>query len=236
MNLPRFLIPLLLTHLLIGGPLRAQEGGTTAKPAGNEPLVTLHPSTSPDGRWEYRLVPGAEGEDSATPVLVKPGTTEAVLKLSEQVMTSSLRNAYVIWSPDSRLLAFNFSAGPRDYSTVVYQRQGDGWARLTSFEDNDGINQLLSRTLHADARREHVPKGLMWRRIWDTWTVRRWVSANTAELSVASTKLVEIEETGEQKGFGAHFLLTLRFDARGHWTIVRTHKLTDKEIGEMHDD
>jgi hypothetical protein len=32
------------------------------------------------------------------------------------------------------------------------------------------------------------------------------------------------------KGFGTHFLVTLKFDPQGNWKIVKAHRMSEKEV------
>jgi uncharacterized protein YecT (DUF1311 family) len=57
--------------------------------------------------------------------------------------------------------------------------------------------------------------------------VRQWVDSNTAILYAGLEKVVR-ENLDE--AFGAHFLVTLKFDDAGNWKIVKTHRMSDEEI------
>jgi hypothetical protein len=35
-------------------------------------------------------------------------------------------------------------------------------------------------------------------------------------------------------GYGADLLVTLKFDAAGKWKIIKTHRMSDKEVDERY--
>jgi len=56
---------------------------------------------APDKQWEYRC---AEGH---WPEIVRAGTTQVVLDLSEDLSVPHATEAEVVWAPDSKRFAFN---------------------------------------------------------------------------------------------------------------------------------
>jgi hypothetical protein len=60
----------------------------------------------------------------------------------------------------------------------------------------------------------------------DTVEPDRWIDASTL---IIHASLAEMSRETEA-GFGGDFLFTLKFDEAGKWKIVKTHKMTDKEI------
>jgi hypothetical protein len=57
--------------------------------------------------------------------------------------------------------------------------------------------------------------------------VRQWVDSSTAILYAG---LEEAVRENLDEAFGAHFLVTLKFDEAGKWKIVKTHRMSDKEV------
>ena len=85
--------------------------------------VQPHPSSvSPDKKWEYR-------PDESAPKIVKAGTHEVALDLSDQPAGNGFSFATVIWAPDSKRFAFNYGQG-RTHATSLYQLRGDEWITL----------------------------------------------------------------------------------------------------------
>ena len=59
---------------------------------------------SPDKQWEYRRVNGV------SPEIVKAGTTQDVFDPSEDLDVNRPEEAEVVWAPDSKRFAFNYTA------------------------------------------------------------------------------------------------------------------------------
>ena len=236
MNWHQRLIPLLLLALLLGAPLRAQEGRTEARSGEDDtPTENFRPVPSPDGCWEYRLLmqPGADGEPPAiAPVVVKAGTRKVALRLNTPWANRFGESRGVRWSPDSRRLAYSYQSGGRYHTAELYQLRAGKWVALRSPEAPE-TTRPLDRVQDAQARKLGVPKGTPRQRRDVDWTIRRWVNADTAELYVYSNYVVEVPKTGETEALEADFLFTLRFDARGRWKIVRTHRLSVAEARRL---
>jgi sugar lactone lactonase YvrE len=197
-------------------------------PDGNQSTFASN-RVSPDKQWEYQC--SDVGERAG---IVKAGTTQAVLDLSETVPPQWANDAWVVWGPDSKRFAFNYRAGGRYNATAFYQLRGDKWVELRSPED-DTI-RVLKRAQSAQLAKMHLPKNTYQRRIWDTWKVRKWTDAHTAILYAFSDRSLMFnsdlsvnEERSELGDLVAHFLFTLKFDTEGNWKIVKTHQMSDKE-------
>src|SRR6266511_2406002 len=175
---------------------------------------------SPDKQWEYH---SAERER-----IVKAGTSQTVLDLSEEL--PDLENAKIVWAPDSKRVAFNYSLPCKHctYDTIAfYHLRDDKWVALRSL-----VDERSERGQLAQLAKDHLPKSAHERRIWrsqpthDLLKVREWIDANTAILYAYSQWFVG----GDQGDLEANFLFTLKFDADGTWKIVKTHQMSDKEI------
>jgi hypothetical protein len=77
-------------------------------------------SVSPDKQWEYHC---------CEPQLAKAGTTQVVLDFSEELDVNRPEEAGVVWAPDSKRFAFNYTrpsaAHTRYKSVAFYQLRGD---------------------------------------------------------------------------------------------------------------
>ena len=178
------------------------------------PIASPKSSTlSPDKKWEYKA-PSEEG-----PKLVKADTDEIAADLSDICDISSCGDyASVIWAPDSKRFAFNWGQG-RVHQTSLYQLRGDEWKALKS--PNDDVNEVLNKTIKRGlSKKTHL------RLIWERVKVHQWVDSNTAILYGG----LEVDEA-----FGAHFLLTLKFDGAGNWKIIKTQGLSLKEAEKFDD-
>jgi hypothetical protein len=141
------------------------------------------------------------------------------LDLSEEL--PDLENAKIVWAPDSKRVAFNYSQPCKHctYDTIAFYQLRDGkWVRLRS-----PVDQASERTQLAQLAK-HLPKSARWAH--DVLKVREWIDANTAILYAYS--YWSVGDVGDFKE--AHFLFTLKFDTEGKWKIVKTHQMSDKEV------
>jgi uncharacterized protein YecT (DUF1311 family) len=168
---------------------------------------------SPDKQWEFHF------DDR----IVKAGTTQTVLDLSE----SGPENAKLVWAPDSKRFALNYSQTCKHctYDTIAfYQLREDKWVALRSL-----VDERSERGQLAQLAKDHLPKSAHERRIWrsqpthDLLKVREWIDANTAILYAYSQWFLG----GDLK---ANFLFTMKFDTEGNWKIVKTHQISEKEV------
>lgn len=176
---------------------------------------------SPDKQWEYRL--------DYSPQIVKAGTTQVALDLAEDLNSrgedepvgSRLRQARVVWAPDSKRFAFNYSpptASHTTYETIaLYQLRGGKWVALPS-----PVNSRSGRPQLAQLAKRHLPKA---DQSVDVLKVRSWTDADTAILYARSA--------WAGSGSEAHFLFILKFDAKGNSKIVKTHQMSDEEVDEL---
>ena len=172
---------------------------------------------SPDKQWEYHL-------DADTPMIVKAGTSQSVLDVSEKM--SEAGNAKIVWAPDSKRFAFNYSPIHAHHTTyekvAFYQLRGDKWVALRSPADASGPSQLLQPPL-----KDHLPRGFNARHSapeWDEVKLRKWTDANTAILNAPCY--------GRSRDLNAAFLFRLKFDEAGNWKIIKTHQMSKKELEE----
>jgi hypothetical protein len=176
---------------------------------------------SPDKQWEYRCV------DGNWPEIVKAGTTQVVLDLSGDQSVPHPTEAEVVWAPNSKRFAFNYSpphAPHTSYETIaLYQLRGDKWVALRSPVDETSERAQLAQLIE-----KHLPKNGYPRRaepLRDILKVRNWTDANTAILCASSVWVGSGSRSAE-----ASFLFTLKFDPEGSWKIVKTHQMSDKEV------
>jgi len=204
----------------------------TAEPSKHE--IPEESSISPDQKWEY------QGADEGGPRIVKAGTSEMAWDLSDVCDISTCgAGAAVVWAPDSKRFAFNWGQG-RELHTALYQLREDHWAALKSPSDDDRISQradsIIAGQLKSSglSKKKLSQKGRYLRLIWWTVKVDEWLDSNTAILH-ASLRQVSArrDDPGEiEDEFSADLLFTLRFDDAGKWKIVKTHRMSDKEVEE----
>ena len=161
------------------------------------------------------------------------------LDLSDQPVGNGFSFAMVIWAPDSKRFAFNYGQG-REHATSLYQLLGDEWKALKSPSDDKDIENradvIVAEQLKAQGLSEKKlsKQGKYLRLIWWTVKVDRWIDSNTA-IAYASLRQVVArrDDPGEMDdGYGTDLLFTLRFDGAGKWKIVKTHRMSEKEVEE----
>jgi hypothetical protein len=194
-------------------------GSTNAQESvlAQEPSPT---SVSPDKQWEYRCANGV------SPELVKAGTTQVVLDFSEDLDVSRGEEAEVVWAPDSKRFAFNYTrpsaAHTRYQSVAFYQLRGNKWVRLRSPVDDSSERMQL-----AQLTKERLPKSAYSNMVRDILRLRKWADANTA-IVYGFAAWAGVSHGGE-----ASFLFTLKFDEAGNWKIVKTHQMSKRELEEQ---
>jgi hypothetical protein len=178
---------------------------------------------SPDKQWEYRCV------DGNWPEIVKAGTTQVVLDLSEDQSVPHANDAEVVWAPDSKRFAFNYSPPHRphtSYETIaLYQLRGDKWVALRS-----PIDEASERAQLAQLAGAHFPKSCYPRHaelLRDILKLRSWTDSNTAIFYAYSLWIAS-----GSRDTKAAFLFTLKFDAEGNSKIVKTQQMSAKDIEE----
>jgi hypothetical protein len=185
-----------------------------------------HTSVSPDKKWQY-----LGGEDEAK--IVATDTKQVVLQLSNQ------GTGDVVWAPDSKRFAFNYGQG-RTRQTLAYQLRDDQWVALDFPGDNDDFEKQPNDIVAGQLKKEGLSEkklekqGEFLRLIWSTIKVDRWLDSNTAIVHVSLRQVAARRDApGEMdNGYGADLLYTLKFDLAGKWKIVKTHRMSEKEVQE----
>ena len=214
-----FIFVTIVTCVIACGPSDAQESSPVEQKTG---------SLSPDKKWQYNCGEYAPGY--CYPEILKAGTTERAVDLDQELSVNGpeARDAEILWAPDSKRLAFNYSPPHAHHTTfesvAFYQLRGDKWVALHSpVDDVSEVSQL------AQPLKEHLPKGFNPRRCApnrDVLKLRNWTDANTAILYAPCYR----RNSDKVK---AAFLFTLKFDAAGKWKIVKTHQMSEKEVEKI---
>jgi hypothetical protein len=192
----------------------------------SSPPAEEHSSVSPDKKWQY-----LGGEDEAK--IVATDTKQVVLQLSNQ------GTGDVVWAPDSKRFAYNWGQG-RTRQTAVYQLRDDHWVALDFPGDNDEFEKQPNDIVAGQLKKEGLSEkklekqGKFLRLIWDTIKVDRWLDSNTAIVHVSLQQVAARRDApGEMdNGYGADLLYTLKFDPTGKWKIIKSHRMSEKEVKE----
>jgi hypothetical protein len=190
----------------------------------SSPPAEEHTSISPDKKWEY-----LGGEDEAK--IVATDTKQVVLHLSNQGPGN------VLWAPDSKRFAYNWGQG-RTRQTAFYRLRDDQWVAVDYPGDNDETEKQANDIVAGQLKKEGLSEkkleeqGKFLRLIWSTEKVDRWLDSNSAIVHVSLRQVVARRDApGEMdNGYGTDLLFTLRFDDAGKWKIVKTHRMSEKEV------
>ena len=184
-------------------------------------------SVSPDKQWEYKC--DEYGLDQCAPEIVKAGTTEVVVDLDQELGVSGpdTKETEVIWAPDSKRFACNYSPLHAHHtlfqSVAFYQLRGDKWVAVQSPAAEESKGVQLAQLGKGDLPKDFNPRRCAPNR--DVFKVRNWTDVNTAILYAPCYG----RTSGELE---AGFLFTLKFDTAGKWKVVDTHRMSKKEFGE----
>jgi NTP pyrophosphatase (non-canonical NTP hydrolase) len=91
------------------------------------------------------------------------------------------------------------------------------------------VQEILDKAIAAQVKKRGLPKKTDLRLIWETLEVLRWVDSNTA---IVYGGLHEVVRENPDTRFDVDFLFTLKFDAEGNWKIVKTRRMSEKELKE----
>jgi hypothetical protein len=191
-------------------------------------------STSPDKKWEY-----VGGEE---PRILEAGTNQVVLVLQMQTLSATQQDlcncellsegrGVVVWAPDSKRFGFNYSlhSRPNDEarrgytfeSVAFYELRGDKWVALESPASDLSEGSHLVQSL-----KEHLPKKFNPRDCApdrDVLNLHEWTDTSTAILYAPCYGR-------KSENVKAAFLFTLKFDDARKWKIVKTHRMSEKEV------
>lgn len=183
--------------------------------------------------WNAHWAPDSNGFALKTKVVGHPSVqgVEVYFRSGETFQKIELPNldeAYtkkeVVWAPDSKRFALNYSISWfRGYETVAfYQLRADKWVALRSPVDEASKHSQL-----AQLARNYSPKNTDRKGdsslLSNHLEARSWTDANTLLLYGYSE-----EENGE-----AAALFTLKFDEAGNWKIVKMHQMSKKEVEQL---
>jgi len=97
--------------------------------------------------------------------------------------------------------------------------------------DGDKLFERVGNIIEAQAKRKGLPKKTFLHMQWWKVEPERWLDSRTLAIHVSMAEVVH-RDNGEYVGpsFGTDLLLTVEFDDAGDWKIVKTHRMSEKEI------
>ena len=187
-------------------------------------------SLSPDKNWEYDCPASVEYECS--PEVGKAGSDDIVVDLDGDlnVYGKYSKRSNIVWAPDSKRFAFNFSqpAAHAFYETLAfYELHGDKWEMSESLANANPISKAISRAISGGLAMERKKRHIKAKATGATEIVSKaheWTDPNTV-------LVYAYEEDGEETGKTVRvtFRFTLKFDDAGKLKIVKTQQLSEAE-------
>lgn len=180
-------------------------------------------STSPDGRFSIQKVVDAQGSTNFQ--IVEDKTSRRVGLFPKGDGALFVESAVFVWAPDSRRFAWNHQEGGRYSTTSIFQYLKGKFVELKSPEDRLGYS-LIERERARQLAEMKLSAKAYQRRISDTWEVKRWIDAATAEVLVRSIRSLPQDGDVDLDIWVRH---TLKFAPDGTWKVTRSHVLTEQE-------
>jgi hypothetical protein len=137
-------------------------------------------------------------------------------------------------SHHSRKVAANGRAGGRYETCVIYQRTEEGLTELPAPEE--AIGEVLEQAMAAARKKNRVPENAYQRRIWDKFTVRKWIDEDTIELLVHSARLdyprdAEGNTNDEEScDVSVNLSCTLKVKDDQTWEVLETREVGESEV------
>lgn len=161
---------------------------------------------SPDGQWRYVCV------DHLWPEIQETKTGRQVLDLQGDARSvPHAADAEIVWAPDSKRFAYNYSPPHAPHSTYVttvfYELRDSHWVQLTSPVDEESSKESFAELAR------HFLKGTPMPALWRAdpnrvvFKVEHWTDNNTALLYVHSAG----RSSGESDA-ASEFFFNLKFD------------------------
>ena len=211
-----------------------------------EPDAIKEASVSPDERFVIERVvvwadaeQGQATEDSPFFRIVERESKRIVTRLPEKGQAVGSDDAKFLWAPDSNRFAWNYRGRGREEMTELFQydaaaKGGGGFKRL------DPPAQKLASSLIAPEHTRQIkalklPAKSQLRDIWDSSQVTAWPDEATAELRVHSIRHVQNTTAKEVPVLDALFQVTIRFDPKGKWKVIKTEKLASDAEAQVPD-
>jgi hypothetical protein len=200
--------------------------------------ITVHAQEriSPDKQWEYQC------SDGVPPQIVKTGTKEVVLDLSDALPSernglNTNEEAEPVWAPDSKRVAFNYILHEHRSNglgmTVLFELLNNKWVFSRSPLDSKEVEapdpNYSNRDQLAQLAKKYLPKNSYNRAILqspstgDFLKVVRWTDPNTAVFWAYSS----------DANAGAWF--ELKIDPEGNWKLVKAKVVSGKAAEKQQD-
>lgn len=196
---------------------------------------------SPDGQFCFEIAADDNNPFGIARITSKE-TGKAVWETPEEARNSFTEDSRCVWSPDSKKFALNYRAGGRYETMDIFRWDGGVFVPSPSFEElfssrlaaakEKQLRKLVDKLPEDFAGKKALLEGANQRRIWDNFTVRRWIDGNTFEATAYSISFVcpGIEENDGENISGA-LRFVLHIDDRGRCKILEEKMISLESAG-----
>lgn len=150
-----------------------------------------------------------------------------LFKAPQDTITSFVNAVSCVWSPDSKQFALNCRMGARYNTTLVYRWSGKAFVELPSLEEM--LSAKLDEEKAKELKKGGFKKDAYQRRIWDSFSVRRWIDVNTIEVDAYSIRAVAIDGDDSADITGS-IRFQIQRDKKGKWKITKQSHVAIEEM------
>ena len=150
-----------------------------------------------------------------------------VFKATDEANTSFVSTVRCLWSPDSRQFALNYRAGGRYNTTDIYRWDGKTFVKAPSFEEMLGARLQIEKT--KDLKAQGIKADAYQRRIWDSFSTKRWIDVNTVEVDAYTIRAVATKNDDFADITGS-LRFVVHWENQGKWKIIKQKPMSPEEM------
>ncbi len=190
------------------------------------PLIT---SQSPDESMGLAMFYDESGNMTGVKLVSLPSRDDLA-----DVTDRFMQGVTVEWAPNSSKVAANGRAGGRYETCVIYKRTEEGLTELPAPEK--AVGEVLEQAMAATRKKNNVPENAYQRRIWDKFTVRKWIDEDTIELLAHSARMDYPRHaegnTSDEEGYDVSVNLscTLKIKNDQTWEVFESREVGESEV------
>ena len=186
-------------------------------------------SQSPDESMGLAIFYDGGGNRTAAKLVSLP-SGNALLDVTDRFM----QGITVEWAPDSSKVSANGRAGEGYETCVIYARTEEGLSELPAPEK--AVSGMIEKAMVAAREKIDVPENADQRRIWDKFTVRKWIDKDTIELLVHAARLNYPRDAegkmSDEMGYdvSVSLICTLELKDGQTWEVLETREVGKSEV------
>ncbi|MEI6034884.1 MAG: hypothetical protein WCS65_11470 [Verrucomicrobiae bacterium] len=179
---------------------------------------------SPDKRFVFQF---EDGQPDVPFGVFSRKSGKMVFKATDEANSSFVSTVRCLWAPDSRQFALNYRAGGRYNTTDIYRWDGKTFLKAPSFEEMLGARLQAEKA--KDLKAQGIKADAYQRRIWDSYSTKRWIDVNTVEVDAYTIRAVATKEDDFADVAGS-LRFVVHWDQRGKWVIVKQTPVSTEEM------